>query len=221
MRRKKKHFDRQKTMASTPSLEDTTKTSDDEPTLSQSGDPITPTPNPSNTDATKHKHGEISSVSSCNDSSMLDLNSEEVRLKIKSIVEESVRIATDAAIKAAKLIIESGLEAIFSRKIDVLEGRIFDLEKRLDQQITASIKLNNTVHDLKVDVDLIICTSSEGTVLKKLGYKSWLPRLADVVVKPICGRRYLLGMELNTLDTTSASELYVGPMTPTNIEHQA
>jgi hypothetical protein len=30
-----------------------------------------------------------------------------------------------------------------------------------------------------------ICTSSEGTVLKKLGYKAWLPRLADVVVKPI------------------------------------
>jgi hypothetical protein len=51
---------------------------------------------------------------------VLDLNSEEVRLKIKSIVEESVRVATDAAIKAAKLTIESGLEAIFSRKIDVL-----------------------------------------------------------------------------------------------------
>jgi hypothetical protein len=33
---------------------------------------------------------------------VLDLNSEEVRLKIKSIVEESVRVATDAAIKAAK-----------------------------------------------------------------------------------------------------------------------
>jgi len=30
---------------------------------------------------------------------------------------------------------------------------VFDVENRLDQQITASIKLNNTVHDLKVDVD--------------------------------------------------------------------
>ena len=88
-------------MASTVPLEATTNTSDDEPTLSQSGDPITSTPNPSNTDATKRKHGEITSVSSC-DSSVLDLNSEEVRLKIKSIVEESVRVATDAAIKAAK-----------------------------------------------------------------------------------------------------------------------
>ena len=77
-----------------------TKTSDDEPTLSQSVDPVTSTPNPSNTDATKRKHGEITSVSSC-DSSVLDLNSDEVRLKIKSIVEESVRVATDAAINAA------------------------------------------------------------------------------------------------------------------------
>ena len=65
-------------MASTVPLEATTNTSDDEPTLSQSGDPITSTPNPSNTDATKRKHGEITSVSSCNDSSVLDLNSEEV-----------------------------------------------------------------------------------------------------------------------------------------------
>jgi hypothetical protein len=71
-----------------------------------------------------------------------------------------------------------------------------------------------------ITTSTFICTSSEGTVLKKLGYKAWLPRLADVVVKPICGRRYLLDTELNTLDTTSASELYVGPMTPTNIEHQ-
>ena len=124
-------------MASTVPLEATTKTSDDELTLSQSEDLITSTPNPSNIDATKLKHGEIS----CNDSSILDLNSEDARLKIKSIVEEFVRVATDATIKAAKLTIESGLEAIFSRKIDVLEGRVFDIEKRLDQQITASIKL--------------------------------------------------------------------------------
>jgi hypothetical protein len=86
MRRKKKPFKRQKTMASTVPLEATTNTSDDEPTLSQSGDPITSTPNPSNTDATKRKHGEITSVSSC-DSSVLDLNSEEVRLKINNTVK--------------------------------------------------------------------------------------------------------------------------------------
>ena len=73
-------------MASTVPLEATTKTSDDEPTLSQSGDPITSTPNPSNTDATKRKHDEITSVSSC-DSSVLDLNNEEVRIKIKNTVK--------------------------------------------------------------------------------------------------------------------------------------
>ena len=32
-------------------------------------------------------------------------------------------------------------------------GRVFDIEKRLDHQKTASMKLNNTVHDLKVDVN--------------------------------------------------------------------
>lgn len=91
-----------------PSIEATTKTSDDEPTLTKWRSYHI------YTDATKCKHGEISSVSSHNDSSMLDLNSEEVGLKIKSMVEKYVSVVTDTAIKEAELTVESDLEAIFS-----------------------------------------------------------------------------------------------------------
>lgn len=45
---------------------------------------------------------------------MLDLNSEEVGLKIKSMVEKYVSVVTDTAIKEAELTVESDLEAIFS-----------------------------------------------------------------------------------------------------------
>jgi len=100
----------------------------------------------------KRKRDETSSISTTADSFMLDLESDSIKMKIQHIIEESVKVATDAAIQAAKTMIQTGLEAIFNHKIDILESRIFDLEKRSDKQFEINESLTKELLDLKSEV---------------------------------------------------------------------
>lgn len=95
-------------------------------------DPVTSTPIEIKADP-KRKRDDLSSVSTNGDSFSTDLDSDQVKMKIKSIVEESVKAATEAAIHAAKTAMQTGLEALFNHKMDILESRIFELEKTSDK----------------------------------------------------------------------------------------
>ncbi|VDI55735.1 Hypothetical predicted protein [Mytilus galloprovincialis] len=98
----------------------------------------------------KRKREALSSDSSA-DSFVLDLDSEQIKVKIQRIIEESVNVATEAAIQAAKKTIQTGLESIFSHRIDILESRIFDLEKNYDKQLEWNSKLSKDLVELLND----------------------------------------------------------------------
>ncbi|CAC5400135.1 unnamed protein product [Mytilus coruscus] len=155
-RKRSKPKKRFKTMSSstqsTPTIMSCSK--DKIKTASSKPEPITSTPIATSSikphQEQKRKREALSSDSSV-DSFVLDLDSEKIKVKIQRIIEESVNAATEAAIQAAKKTIQTGLEAIFSHRIDILESRIFDLEKKYDKQLERNNKISKDLVELSND----------------------------------------------------------------------
>ncbi|CAG2244881.1 unnamed protein product [Mytilus edulis] len=155
-RKKSKPKKRFKTMSSTTQSTPTTMSGakDKIKNTSSKPEPITSTPIATSSIKPHHeqkrKREALSSDSSA-DSFVLDLDSEQIKVKIQRIIEESVNVATEAAIQAAKKTIQTGLESIFSHRIDILESRIFDLEKNYDKQLEWNSKLSKDLVELLND----------------------------------------------------------------------